>query len=117
MTQYQPAGSEPVVSKPPIAARFRNSTFNSALVGTRQSLCPCSSSFEACFAAWSNVRVSGAPFGVVCIGLPVSGDTPTQIVPSGKPGQPAKLSRAEQIKRDMQEWRRKNDDKDFGREM
>jgi hypothetical protein len=53
----------------------------------------------------------------VCIGLPGSGDTPTQIVPSGKPGQPAKLSRAEQIKRDMQEWRRKNDDKDFGREM
>ena len=27
------------------------------------------------------------------------------------------LSRAEQIKRDMAEWRKRNDDKDFGREM
>ena len=27
------------------------------------------------------------------------------------------LFRAEQIKRDMEEWRRKNEDKDFGREM
>jgi hypothetical protein len=33
------------------------------------------------------------------------------------PDQPAKLSRAEQIKRDMEEWRKKNDDKDFGREL
>ena len=33
------------------------------------------------------------------------------------PEQPVKLSRAEQIKRDMEEWRRKNEDKDFGREL
>jgi hypothetical protein len=36
---------------------------------------------------------------------------------AAKPEQPVKLSRAEQIKRDMAEWRRKNEDKDFGREM
>ena len=36
---------------------------------------------------------------------------------AANPGQPAKLSRAEQIKRDMQGWRRKNGDKAFGREM
>jgi hypothetical protein len=30
---------------------------------------------------------------------------------------PAKISRADQIRREMEEWRRKNPDKDFGREM
>jgi hypothetical protein len=34
---------------------------------------------------------------------------------SGEP--PAKISRADEIRREMEEWRRKNPDKDFGREM
>jgi hypothetical protein len=38
---------------------------------------------------------------------------------AAKPEPPAKLSRAEQIKRDMEEWRKKNrdEDRDFGREV
>ena len=43
--QYQPRGSEPDSSNPAMAARFRNITFNSSFVGTRQSRWPFASSF------------------------------------------------------------------------
>jgi hypothetical protein len=34
-----------------------------------------------------------------------------------RPEQPTSLSRAQQIKRDMEEWRQRNEGKDFGREL
>ena len=36
---------------------------------------------------------------------------------AAKPDAPAPLSRAEQIKRDMEEWRKRNEGRDFGRDM
>ena len=36
---------------------------------------------------------------------------------AARPEQPAALSRSEQIKRDMEEWKKRNEGRDFGREM
>ena len=40
-----------------------------------------------------------------------------QFEEAARPEQPAALSRSEQIKRDMEEWKKRNEGRDFGREL
>ena len=74
--QYQPAGSEPVVSKPPIAARFLEQHVQLGLGRHAPVLVAVRVELRGVFACLVEGQVSGASFGVVYIGLPVSGDTP-----------------------------------------